>query len=180
MKDGQIINALMLEIENQLAIYGILPADLHVTRSNQPSSQYSGATSSTKKYQVFLTPVVSTQIGSGSDRQGDKINYQHVKAKSYQISCLVDFDYADVEAIPAHDLAQIINDMLQQRDAARNLRTKGVQVQECSNVRPTFSVNNSDNYESEPSFDITIIYQSSYTKEIETIEETVNPLIGIV
>ena len=38
MKDGQIINALMLEIENQLTIYGILPADLHVTRSNQPSS----------------------------------------------------------------------------------------------------------------------------------------------
>ena len=70
--------------------------------------------------------------------------------------------------------------MLQQRDAARNLRAKGVQVQECSNVRPTFSVNNSDNYESEPSFDITIIYQSSYTKEIETIEETVNPTIGIV
>lgn len=174
MLDGQIVNALMTEIENQLGLYGIAPADLRVTRSDQPTGQASGAVSGTEKYQVFISPVTSQQIGSGWKRTVSEIKYDQTKAKSYQITCLVDFDYEDPSAFPASDLAQIINDMIQQRDAVRNMRAKGVYLQQCTDVRPAFFVNQSDQYESGPSFDITVIYDSGYTKSVDLIEQEIN------
>lgn len=170
MLDGQIVKEIRLEIINQLTIYGINPADLRVSRSNQPTAQYQGASSSTEKYQVFITPVANVAIG-WSRNYNATLDSTHVKQKAYQISCLVDFDPSDLNNFPASDLAQIINDMLQQTDAIKNLRDAGVFLHECQPVRPVFVVNGANEYESEPSFDIVVSYNAVYSKTYDVIED---------
>jgi hypothetical protein len=162
MLDGQIVAALISEIKTQLGIYGIASADLIVSRSNQPTAQNARRA----RYQVFITPVSNTQVGYVRRYVDSALKINHVKQKSYQISALADFDPTDATSLPAHDLVQIVNDMVQQPDSVRTLKGKGVDVQECGNVRPSFEVNEGDNWESQPSFDIVVSYNTEYTKPI--------------
>lgn len=176
MLDGQIVAALIVEIKTQLGYYGITDADLRVGRGDQPTSQYAGAASGAKKYQVFISPVAPEQVGwsrqySRLDENNMNLKVTHTKQKSYQVSCLVDFDPSNPDDMPAHDLAQVINDMLQQPDSVRTLRDKGVFVHECQPVRPAFVVNQSDNYESMPNFDMIISYNAEYVKPIGAVTD---------
>lgn len=170
MLDGQIVKAIITEIRTQLEWYGIASGDLRISRSNQPTVQYQGATTNTEKYQVFITPVTNIAIG-WSRKYNGTLDFTHVKQKSFQISTLVDFDPSDLNDIPANDLAQIINDTLQQTDAIKNLRDAGVFLHECQPVRPIFVVNGANEYESEPSFDIVVSYNAVYSKPYDIIED---------
>jgi len=167
MLDGQIVAALISEIKTQLVIYGIASADLIVSRSNQPTAQNARRA----KYQVFITPVSNTQVGWSRKYVDNDLKINHVKQKSYQISALADFDPTDAASIPAHDLVQIVNDMIQQPDSVRTLKGKGVDVQECGNVRPSFEVNEGDNWESQPSFDIVVSYNTEYIKPVSLFDD---------
>ncbi len=177
MLDGAIVKTLIAQIKVQLGIYGIADADLRVTRSNQPTAQHAGASTGSKPYQVFIAPVASTQIGWSRDYDLDTIGaatvgINHVKQKSYQISILTDFDPATMTVLPAHDVAQILNDMIQQPDSIRALKAGGVNIQQCTDVRPSFELNESEQWQSMPSFDITVSYNATYTKPIPAIIDT--------
>lgn len=178
MLDGQIVNALITEIENQLTIYGL--ANFRVTRSNQPTNQHAGATLGKSKYVVLVTPISNPKIGWGRKYNDDEtVTITHNQAKTYQIDALVDFDPSDLNDIPASDLCSIVSDMIQQPDAIRNLRDSGVRVENCGDVRPTFSVNNEDRFESTPSFDLTVTYNSQYTKSAPDIDGVNHTLEGV-
>lgn len=172
MNDGLIVKALIQEIKTQLGIYGIQPADLRVTRSNQPTAQYPGATNGAKPYQVFITPVASTQVGYDRRYSGSDLTLNHVKQASYQISIMTDFDPATMTVMPAHEVAQIINDMIQQPDAIRTLKAAGVDIQSCTDVRPAFEVSESEQWQSMPSFDIVLSYNTQYVKPVPGVTYT--------
>lgn len=177
MNDGQIVNALISEIEVQLGLYGITDADLRVTRSYQPKAQHAGAATGAKPYQVFISPVTSTQIGWSRDYDlatigAATVDINHVKQKSYQISILTHFDSETMLILPAHELAQVLNDMIQQPDSIRALKAAGVNIQQCTDVRPSFDLNESEQWQSMPTFDITVSYNATYTKPIPAIIDT--------
>lgn len=170
MTDGQIVAALIIEIRRQLEIYGIAAGDLRVARSSQPTSQYAGADPDSTKYQVFIEPITNTQVGlSRKYADNGDMTVRHVKQKSYQISTLADFDPSVPTDMPAHELAQVLNDMIKHPDALRELTDKGVYLLDSGPVRPSFQVNDSDEYESMPNFDIVVSYNAEYTKPVPEI-----------
>lgn len=177
MLDGQIVAALMTEIRTQLVSYGINTNDLRVARSDQPTAQNAGS----KKFEAYITPVTNTDVGwlrrYGNDYSSLTIN--HVDQSSYQISTLTLFNPANPNDIPAQDLAKIIHDMIQHPDAIRTLKSKGVDIQECSPVRPSFQLNDSDEFESMPSFDVTVSYNSAYTKAIPVVTSADGEITGV-
>ncbi|CAH6969304.1 hypothetical protein VCHA30O60_50142 [Vibrio chagasii] len=178
MHDGLIVTTLMGEIENQLTLYGL--TDFRVSRSQQPTNQHSGASSLTEKYQIFIFQHTQGKVGFGwgysfdDESQKFKQKSNHVAIKRYQIDFLVDFDPSDELTIPAYDLAEDLSNILQHPDSIRNLRLKGVSLLSCSDVRPEFTINDSDLTGSTPSFDIEISYTKSYEKEVGVISDVIN------
>lgn len=170
MTDGQIVAAIIVEVRRQLELYGIASGDLRIARSSQPTSQYSGADPDSTKYQVYIEPITNTQVGLRR-RYADNgdMTVKHTKQKTYQISTLADFDPSVSTDIPAHDLAQIVNDTIKHPDALRELTAKGVYLLDSGPVRPSFQVNDSDEYESMPNFDIVVSYNAEYTKPVPDI-----------
>lgn len=172
LRDGQVVSALIAEIENQLTIYGL--ADFVVSRADQPTNQYSGAYGGSEKHQVYIAQTTGDDAGAGWDYSTSTqtemdINYRVVRESSYQISALVDFDFTDPDAIPADELISVIRDTIRQNDAIKNLKEKGVFIESASSPRPVFSVNGQDRYESMPNFDLRVTYNAKYTKKIGAV-----------
>lgn len=175
MLDADIVSALITEIRTQLEQYGIASADLNVMRSSQPTAQYPGAVPGTAPYQVYIQPVTNEQVGWSRKYSGAPGSYtrtvKHTKIRDYQISTLTDFDPATMAVLPAHDLAEILSDMLQQPSATQSLRESGVYVISTTAVRPVFEVNKQDLWQSMPSFDIRVSYNSEYSRTVDTVSD---------
>lgn len=167
MLDGQIVAALIAEIKTQLEIYGIDPAELRVARAYQVTSQHAGAS----RFEAFIAPVTNTDIGWRRGYDNSDIKLTHTKQKTYQVSAMTQFDPSNPGDIPAQDLAHIIHDMMQQPDSIRTLRDKCVYIQRCGPVRPSFWVNDSDEFESMPNFDVVVSYNSEYIKPVPVVTE---------
>ncbi|CAH6851188.1 hypothetical protein EDB29_1011107 [Vibrio crassostreae] len=183
MHDGFIVTKLMGEIENQLTQYGL--TDFRVSRSKQPTNQHSGASSNTEKYQLFIFQAAQHKLGSGwrysfdDESQQFKQTSTHATIKRYQVDVLVDFDPSDLTTVPAYDLAEDLSNLLQHPDSIKNLRTHGLKVISCSDVRPEFSTNDSDLTGSAPSFDIEINYDKSYVKTVDKVARAIEKVEGI-
>ncbi|CAH7182194.1 hypothetical protein VCHA50P417_20488 [Vibrio chagasii] len=183
MHDGFIVTKLMGEIENQLAQYGL--TDFRVSRSQQPTNQHVGAVTGTEKYQIFISQVNQSKLGYGwsysaiEGKEALKQTSRHKTIKRYQIDLLVDFDPRDTTVIPAYDLAEDLSNLLQHPDSVAGLLEDGIGIVSCSDVRPEFTINESDLTGSTPSFDITINYAKRYEKEVGTISNVKDNIKGI-
>ena len=126
-----------------------------------------------KKYAVFIEPVSNGLVGWRRQYSaGEEQAITHTGVKTYQISTVVDFDPANLADIPAHDLAQIAKDTIEHPDAVRRLRAAGVSVLQATAVRPAFQVNGANEYESRPSFDLSLSVEKTYTKTVPEIDDT--------
>lgn len=177
MLDGDVVAVIIAEIRRQLELYGIASGDLRVSRSSQPGAQSVG----TEKYQVFIQPITNTEIGwsRGYDEptpDNYTITVNHVKQKTYQIGCITDFNPAVDADIVAQDLAAIVNDMIKQPDAILALKAGGVNILSAGPVRPSFGINESDEYESMPNFDIVVNYNTEYIKTIPIITDVIGEI----
>ncbi len=164
-----IFIALIEEIESQLIGIGIDAADLEVSRSNQPTAQHAGATGSTAKYQVFLTTASRGAVVMERTTSGETeltASYKHNNTMTVQIDCLTDYDPADEDSIDANNFIQTIYELLKQFDALSSLRDKGVSIINCGAVRPSYTIMDSGFYESTPSFDLQINYNSQRSKVV--------------
>jgi len=168
--DNPIFAALSTEIRSQLVSIGFDTSDIRITRGSQPTQQASGAVTDTKKYQIFLTPISRSKVvmtkESRIDGEDLKADYTHNKILTWQVDCLTDFDPTDIDSIDANNFCETINDLLGHFDAIYRLRNSGVSIVNCSAVRPSYTILNSDSYESTPSFDLQINYNSQYTKTV--------------
>lgn len=170
--DGLVIKALSDVMRSQLTtFFGIADSDLSISRSYQPTKQLSGARSGSKKYQIFITPVAGgAAVGSGFDDElsDDETqverSYRTIRPVTYQIECLANFDIADDESLEGMDLAQMTREMLDQLDTIEQLTEIGIFMESATMVRPSFSVNNESQFESSPSFDLVLTYNSVYVK----------------
>lgn len=174
--DSAVIVKIMDVIESQLTTYfGIDSNDLRIVRGNQPTQQHAGAVSSTKKYQIFISQIPSSEtVGQGFSDKALTENsieraYHHIRRRVIQLDCLADYDLEDVNSLEASDLSGILRDMMKQQDVIEELTNLNINVISVSGVRPVFSINQSEQYESEPSFDVTFTYNTVYNKEILTI-----------
>ena len=131
--DGVVIVALSNLLRAQLTTYfGIDTNDLEISRSYQPTKQYIGAVTDTKKYQVFIAPITSgTPVGSGFyDTYNESDNsvirtYQTVKPVTYQFDFLADYDPSDDSSLEAMDLAQLVKELFSQIDFIWELNGSG-------------------------------------------------------
>jgi hypothetical protein len=166
--DNPIVLALIEEIESQLEGDGFNMSDLMVSRGSQPTSQHAGAVTDTAKYQVFITPITrSNLVMQRKDNVVvDEIQatYTHSNLMTFQIDCLTDFDPSDSSSIDGNNFAQTIKELLGHFDALLSLRGKGVSIVNCGAVRPSYTILNAGLYESTPSFDLQINYNSQRTK----------------
>jgi hypothetical protein len=176
--DSAVIVKIMDVIESQLTThFGIDSSDLRVVRGNQPTQQHAGAVSSTKKYQIFISQIPSSEtVGQGfgdKDLIGGSVErtYHHIRRRVIQLDCLADYDLEDVNSLEASDLSGILRDMMKQQDFIEDLTNLNINLISVSGVRPVFSINQSEQYESAPSFDVTFTYNAVYNKEILTISD---------
>lgn len=183
LSDNPIVLALREEIITQLEIQGFDSQDISVTRGNQPTSQHSGAVKNTKKYQVFITPITRNKVVMSKTTRIDidqlKTDYLHNKIITFQIDCLTDFDHSDINSIDANNFSEIVNNLLMHFDALKTLREKGVSVVTVGAVRPSYNILNSGVYESAPSFDLQINYNSQYTKDENGTSEVIGEYYGV-
>ncbi len=157
--EGLVIAQIINVIKSQLTSYfDVDLTDLNVTRSNQPTSQYIGAVSDTKKYQVFITPISGgDSIGGGykdslnDDEDAVNRTYTEIEHGVYQIECYANYDSSDSTSLEGMDLAKTVRNMLMQQDTIEQFTAIGIYPENCTKVRPSFSVNNSGQYESTPS-----------------------------
>lgn len=180
MTTYDIPGIVMIKVGDEIAAqlvqkFGIDIADIHVTRSYQPSTQYVGARESTAKYQIFVSPVTpSATIGRGHT---DKLNgdvlerdYREIVPATFQIDILSDFNPLNVDDYEAMDLANAARNMIMQLDAISNLTALGIFIEKATAVRPSFTVTSDAEFESTPSFDLSLTYNSSYIKQVPVIE----------
>lgn len=172
MNDRDVVRALIAEIKNQLGIYGVSSSDIYVGRANQPTRQNAGA----KLYNVYLSPINNTDIGWGRYRVDGGTKVTHTKQKSYQINTVTDYDHVNDVGMPAQDLAHVVHDMLEHPDAIQSLLGEGVNVMRCTDVRPLYWMNEQDEYEPMPSFDIVVNYSESYVKPSPYVTEVTGTL----
>lgn len=182
--ENLVVISIIEEIEAQLIGQGIDANDLEVSRSFQPSDQYAGAAASTKKYQVFLSAITTTNInvertykvttvGSVSTMTAE---YRHAEGLVYQIECLTDYDPADENSISAFHLLTLIKRLLQHYDAIKSLKDKGTFVQNCGDVRPSYTILDRGVFESNPSFDFTVNYSSRYSKSAPSTDQIIGTI----
>lgn len=176
MRNGAVYIAVRDEIERQLGFYGIAEEDLKVSKGSQQTKQSAGASSGSKKYQVFVTLMTGNELSReqvnrlNSDKTEFQSNHNHIVSASCQIDVLTDYDPRDAESIPAMELCSTIRDMIMHRDSINSLKGKGVFVGRPNNFRPSFQYLDQEQYESMPGFDLQITYNTNYVKTLETIE----------
>ena len=96
--------------------------------------------------------------------------FKSYAVKTFQISARTKFNPEDLSDIPANDLISIVRDLLAHKDSIRNLRDSGVIYIQATNVRPDFEVNGLSQYESSPSYDLSVQYVDSYNKQVDIID----------
>ena len=165
MNSNQLIIAVIEEIENQLNMVGV--SDFEVSRNFQPTDQYSGAdVDSDIKTRIYLHSITNPVIGHSrkyNSTSTKRADLQH-STKVYQVSVLHSFDYTDVDAMTPEDMCALVRALLDSPDAIKNLRANDVYLQEVGDVRPIFFVNDKDQNESVPNFDLTVVYRSEIIK----------------
>lgn len=175
--DGIVIKKLGDVIRDQLVNhFSINSNDLRVTRSFQPTQQAPGARPDSKKYQVFIAAVTPPQpIGggftdSGATSSSISRNYRTVRSVRYQIDCLANYQPQNPDDIEASDLCYAMRELLTQLDAIQKLTEIGIYFESATDVRPQFTVSSENQFESTPSFDVKLTYNSSYTKDTAVIQ----------
>lgn len=171
--DRAVIMQIIYLIENQLSTYYNIPLeDLRVVRNNQPTQQHAGAVTGSKKYQVFISQVPSGQtVGEGYNdeyTEGDDYverTHYHIRRRVLQIECWSDFDPSDLNSLEGEDLAGIVRELLCQQEVLEELTEKSIYLQRTGAVRPIFAVNDQEQYQSTPSFDLTLTYNRKVTKD---------------
>lgn len=167
--------ALSSEIRGQLVGLGFDTNEIRIVRGSQPTKQAVGAAKDMRKFQVFLTPVTPGKVVMTKTNRIDgeelKADYTHSQMLTWQVDCLTYFDPSDINSIDAHNLCQTINDLMGHFDALKSLRDQGVSIVNCGAVRPSYTIMDSDTYESTPSFDLQINYNSQYTKTVPSTSE---------
>ena len=182
MNDNQIMIALIVEIENQMNLVGV--PDFEVSRKAQPTNQYTGAsTNDPIKTRVFLYAITNPVSGKSRSYFIDGVDpkradIQH-KSKLIQVSVLHSFDESDVNASTPEDMANLVRDLIDSPDCIKNLRDDGVFLQDAGDVRPVFTVNDTDRNESTPNFDIVLNYASDIVKESEIIDTVAPVVVGV-
>ncbi len=174
--DGVVIMAIAGVMRDQLTSYfNIDDSDLSISRGYQASEQYAGANPQSVKYQIYINPVTpsTSQVGRGfKDDIGSTVSnrtYENIRRVTYQVNCLADYDEYDDTSLEAQDLAQAVNELIMQLDSIESLIGLDLNMQSVTSVRPSFTVNNQQNYESTPSFDMTLTYNVEYAKEVALI-----------
>ena len=182
MIDNEMMIALIEEVENQLGLIGV--TDFEVSRNQQPSNQYAGADKDDPiKTRIFLYAITNPNHGKSRLYSGTDIDFKradtHHKAKTVQVSVLHYYDYSDPSAMTPEDMANTVQQLLDSPDAIRNLRAKNVFMQEVSDVRPVFTINDKDRNESTPNFDLTVNYASSITKGSAVVALAGTDVVGV-
>lgn len=174
--DGVVIMKVAEVIRAQLVDhFNIQDSDLRVTRSFQPTTQYAGARAGSEKYQVYITPITPPQpVGEGFSDTFNGMNisrdFRTIRSVTYQIDCLADYQPQNQDDIEAQDLCYAVRELLMHLDAIQTLTDLGINIESSTNIRPTFSVTSEREFESTPSFDIKLSYNSSYIKQTSVIE----------
>ena len=180
MNSNTIMSSLISVIDAQLALIGI--TDFDVSQNFQPSDQYTGGDKDSEfKTKIFLHSITNPVIGRGrkySTDSSQRADTQHL-SKVIQVSVVHYFDYADVNAYTPEDMAATVRALLDSPDAIKALRDLEIYLQEVGEVRPVFTVNDKDQNESVPNFDLVINYQSDIIK-ISGVVNDASGEVGVV
>ncbi len=175
MNDNQLISALITVIEDQLTLVNI--ENFEVSRNFQPSDQYAGADNDDAiKTRVYLHSITNPPMGHSrkySTDNSQRADLQHM-SETIQISVLHDFDYTDVNALTPKTMCNTVRALLDSPDAIKALRESNIFLQEVGDVRSIFFVNDKDQNESVPNFDLTVTYRSEIIKSTSTVTSVVD------
>lgn len=175
MLDNELFIAIRLELLARLAEYNVHDlTDVKVKRSFQPTEQ---ATSNDRV--IFIHRVDDPQVGGGIVYSGNNRIQQQFERAVFQFDCLAPFNPADVNALLPGDILKISAHLLQSYKGVRNLRAKGVKIERVTNVRPSRFVNDQDQFEMSPSFDLTVNYQHDYETDIPEVTRVDEKLYGV-
>lgn len=173
MKDNDLIRALRLEITKQLSDAGL--DNFQVLRHYQPSTQAVKASALDKiKTKVYVQRVTNNPINPVGYATDTAI--VHNFRARIQINVLHYFDINDPDELTAEDVCQLISSRLFTMPAIESLRSYGVRLESRGSITNSFFVNEASRYESNPSFDLIVTYQSNGRRNVDSIVDVTGNL----
>ena len=101
---------------------------------------------------------------------------QQAVISNYQFGARVDLDLADMDQLTAADLVSYTSMIIQSRGTISALAKSGVNMTRASNERNPYFINNKDQHEAAPSFDIGF----SYVRSIKRPTGVINEITGSI
>lgn len=164
----------MIEGDVQKAIVAILKQafidqgypQIGLKQSNQPTKQGVPSTP-----YVFFTKVTNQKIGSPGrkydnydepGRQVDQTDNYWIGA-TYQFSSLIKQDITDEDSVSAYDIMELTAAILQNISIIQQFRERGISIERITDIRQPFFLDDNDEFEAEPSFDVVLTYNQTIT-----------------
>jgi hypothetical protein len=157
MFDNQLIQVFRPVLTAGLAAAGF--NDIQVLQRNQPTMQ--GRTSGRA---VYFNKIIDRPYGFLAKRDviesGELIHTEIQQYETtFQFDVLAPQDPADLTSLTAADLLKIVSAILQSDIALAVYKAAGIQILAASEPRSVFIENDQDQFEQNPSFDLTFKHQ---------------------
>lgn len=171
MNDNEIFKLLIAEIKKQLDFYGL--TDYVVAQANQQTFQ-----AAETKTLIALSVIADTKIGSERKYKNGEIVMSHLHKMTLQIDVSTPYS-TDSNSFTARDISNALSDILQFPDVISRLRFNSIHLHYVTDIRPTVMANDSDNFELNSSFDLTITYPKTYAKPSLRVQNINNIIEGV-
>jgi hypothetical protein len=173
--DGDIQRAVKAVLDDGFSAFGY--PNIIVAQSFQPTKQ--GVPLDPI---VYFTKINAQRYGFQSRKNiyNDQTGFfdhseNYFLEANYQINAVIKQDISDPNSVNAYDIVDLSAAILQTERARQFLLDLGIGILRITSIRTPRYLNSSDNFDIDPSFDFTLVYQNTinYTVDPATITGTV-------
>lgn len=138
-------------------------SDIKVKQNFQPTKQGAPSTPT-----IFFTRITIPRYGHQGRKQvfnAGNNNFDKVEnywlTPTYQINAQIRQDITDEDSLDAFDLVDLAAAILQTAETRQTFLSSGIGIERITEIRYTQPLNDSDEYEPEPSFDFVLSYNQT-------------------
>lgn len=170
MIEADVWRAIIAVLRTGLDSQGLNDVTIH--QAYQPVKQGPDSARS-----VYLHKIISQRVG----HQGRKYDYnvgdddfdefeKYWLAVTFQLMPMVSQDITDENSITAYDIADLCAAILQTKTTRKTLLDFGISIEKIGQVLVSFSIDDKDEYDLDPTFDFILLYEQTLTSKVPKID----------
>lgn len=168
MIEADVWKAVISVLRTGLDVRGY--TDITIHQAYQPVKQ---GPSSNKA--VYLHKIMSRRVG----HQGRKYDFnidefdefeKYWLAVTFQLRPLVSQDITDQDSITAYDIADLCAAILQTKATRQTLLESEISIEKIEQIPVSFSMNDYDEFDLDPTFDFTLLYEQTLTSKVPKVD----------